>query len=123
MPPLFVIDSPIVNAWTDGTNITFTTGILRNMLNEDEMAGVLAHEMAHNMLHHMQADNGLSQVDMEAHADKMGAFLLLRSGFDICKARNFWSTMRSMKSGEQADIIDHPGYSYRYYALNMPWCE
>lgn len=123
MPPLKIIDSPIINAWTDGSNITFTTGILAVLDNEDEIAGVLAHEMAHNMLRHMWANNGLDQVDMEAHADKIGAFLLLRSGYDVCKARNFWDTLRHTEYGEQANIGDHPGYSFRYYALSMPWCR
>ena len=44
-----------LNAWADGTNVTVTSGMLRFLADGDELAVVLAHEIAHNALRHVQA--------------------------------------------------------------------
>lgn len=51
MPKVYVIDSPHPNAFATGRNpenaaVAATTGLL-NILNRDEIAGVMAHELAH----------------------------------------------------------------------------
>lgn len=51
MPKLFIIDSPGFNAFASGINektfaVTLTTGLI-NHLNEDEIEGVIAHELTH----------------------------------------------------------------------------
>jgi predicted Zn-dependent protease len=50
-------DGPIhpdsVNAWTDGSRIWITRGMIRFLRNDDELALVLAHELAHAKRGHM----------------------------------------------------------------------
>jgi predicted Zn-dependent protease len=42
-----------VNAWTDGENVWITRGMLRFLKNDDELAAVLGHEIAHAYRGHM----------------------------------------------------------------------
>ena len=44
-----------VNAWADGSNVTVTSAMLRFVTDNDELAAVLAHEIAHNALGHVKA--------------------------------------------------------------------
>lgn len=125
--PLQLEKDPVVNAWTDGDHITFTTGMLKFTENEDEIANILAHEMAHEMLKHVQDEGStvLSVTDREAHADKMGTYLLLRAGYNICTGKEIWKKLQQQGDGDYADTNEavHPSYAYRYYAEQMPWCN
>ena len=42
-----------VNAWADGSNVIVTSAMLRFVTDNDELAAVLAHEIAHNALGHV----------------------------------------------------------------------
>lgn len=51
MPKINIIDDPMLNAFASGIDkntytVTVTTGIM-NVLNDDELAGVIAHELTH----------------------------------------------------------------------------
>ena len=51
-----------INAWADGSNVTVTSAMLRFLVDNDELAAVLAHEIAHNALGHVQAQQQ-SRID------------------------------------------------------------
>jgi len=44
-----------INAWADGSNVTVTSAMMRFVVDNDELAAVLAHGIAHNALGHVQA--------------------------------------------------------------------
>jgi len=122
--PLVLLQDRIVNAWTDNENVFITTGLLSKLTNDDEIAFLLSHEMSHVMMYHLDPWNKILIVDKEAQADKMGTYLTLRAGYDICKGRNFWKILDHLDSGDIANPLwtDHPSNAYRYYANSMPWC-
>jgi hypothetical protein len=47
-----LVDSPMVNAFSDGTHIVITSGLLAFVRSPDELAWVLAHEVGHHALEH-----------------------------------------------------------------------
>ncbi|MEO1038551.1 MAG: M48 family metallopeptidase [Pseudomonadota bacterium] len=47
--------SPVVNAFADGERIVILEGLIDFALNDEEIAFILAHELAHNVERHVQA--------------------------------------------------------------------
>ena len=47
------IHPDVVNAWTDGKTVWVTRGMMRFLKSDDELASVMAHEMAHALRGHM----------------------------------------------------------------------
>lgn len=121
IPPLIITQDDTVNAWTDGVNVTITSGILETMTNKDEVALVLSHEIAH-AINNDVARTDQEQIIKEAHADKMGAFIMMRAGFDVCKGREVFMEFEKLY-GDTPLVGDHPGFAYRADQLNMPWCH
>lgn len=85
------------NAFADGTHVFLTTGLLAKLRNDDELAFLIAHEMAHNILGHatiMRSDavkRGIGRTfgrsgsvirGTERAADLLGGQLMLDAGFD-----------------------------------------
>lgn len=76
------------NAFADGRHVFLTTGVLAQLHNDDELAFLIAHEMAHNILGHaalmrsgtVGGRKGVRQI--ESAADRLGGTLMLDAGFD-----------------------------------------
>ena len=51
--PFYVLPDDVVNAGTDGRNVGVTRGMLRFVKNDDELAVVLGHELAHITRNHL----------------------------------------------------------------------
>lgn len=110
-----------VNAYSDGMRVLVTRGMMNFAATDEELAYVLAREMAHNVLKHAQRlrmtataagmiDNmirmrpdlstlvgtgGLKVVapEMDAAADKLALYLLVRAGYGIERAVPFWQRL------------------------------
>lgn len=118
--PVLLVRKDAVNAWADGTKIYITTGMLRFVENDEELALVIGHELAHNTRGHIEAKLGnqligailgalvtaASGVDVtnigahagghafsqefEAEADYVGVYHAGRAGYDLTEAASFW---------------------------------
>lgn len=128
--PLRIVVRDTVNAYNDGNQIVIFTGLAKTLKNDDEIALVLGHEIAHGMLGHL-SDNppltihqGMAQNDyiavLEGSADKMGAVYMIKAGYDICKGREIFKRWYL----EEGNFIgmNHPDNAYRYEELNLG-CE
>lgn len=119
--PAFLVMQESLNAYADGKAIAIFRGMLR-FANDNELAMVIGHELAHNFLGHVQAgqrNNALGTIAeiiaaskgvptqgilgaaialayspaFEAEADYVGLYVLARAGFDIKEAPKFWRRM------------------------------
>ncbi len=123
IPPLLILDSEIANAWTDGQIIVITTSMLNMFENDDQLAMVLAHEIAHFINKDVgRSDGEVLPNDIEAHADKLGAFIMMRAGFDECKGKEVFKVFKR-EFGDTATPVGHPDFAYRHDQLNLPMCS
>ena len=136
-----------VTAYADGHRILISRGMLNAAGNDDELAAVLAKEMAHNILSHasrmkMNAtvggiiDNlirmhpdmstmvGLSGVkpmtkEMDAMADRLSLYLLARAGYSVDNAVSFWERMASQYPATSLTAYTalHPATDFRLDAM------
>lgn len=122
IPPVMVVNLPIVNAYNTDKIIVIYQGIIDACENDDQLALIIGHEMAHSTLNHFLLMNGDAnfQTVLESQADKMGAYYIMRAGWDICKGRMFWRNMIR----QEGDYLgaDHPSLAYRLDQLNVG-CE
>lgn len=85
-----------LNAVADGAFVQLTTGVLQEAHDDDELAFIIAHEMAHNILGHRQRLNriGRSAANVRAaeiEADRLGLKLMQAAGYDPMAAARFWT--------------------------------
>jgi hypothetical protein len=127
MPKLLVITSTQINAYADPTNwqIGLYTGMLQYIKTKDELAAVLGHELGHIMMQHdiLNPNNDKDlQAVLEGNADKFAIYLMLRSGYDICQAKNLWERLR-VDNGDYEINTEHPNFSYRIWQLQFAFCQ
>lgn len=120
LPPLTVADTPMVNAWMTPDGMTVTTGMLNFLHNKDELAAVIGHEIGHFVLQHFEL-GGDSRIH-EANADKFGAFIMMRAGYDPCAIEGLWDRMTD-QFGDQILTDSHPGSAQRAYEMKFPMCH
>ena len=101
-----LIPSSRLNALADGRYVQVTTAIGEYVADDQELAAILAHEFAHNVLRHRA---GLDAAGVargffgnfgrsarliratEEEADRLSVYLLERAGYDPEAAVRFWS--------------------------------
>lgn len=124
IPPIRVEDSDVINAYNNGNEIVVYTGLIKEVQNDDELAMVIAHEISHTTLMHLQImkfyQKGWTADDqemLESMADKMGALYALKAGYNVCLGREIWKRFKE-KYGDYLGA-DHPDMAYRYDQLNV----
>jgi metalloendopeptidase OMA1, mitochondrial len=128
-----VIRSRQINAFClPGGKVVVYTQLLRLVENEDQLATVLSHEIAHALAHHSneritQEESGrvgwLFEMAFdrrqESEADHIGLFLMTFAGFDPDETVAFWQRMmQANRGGELPEILsNHPSDRRRMQQL------
>lgn len=126
------------DAWSDGTGVAITSGMLAETRSDDELATILGHELAHNVLHHRDRlhaagiGRGLaSRVGAKAAqvrrteeaADYVGLYLAARAGYDPAAAVAFWQRFGEAHGDGLLTDATHPGWRARVAALSAAAAE
>ena len=127
-----VLRSRKVNAFClPGGKVAVYTALLRVTENDDQLATVLSHEIAHALAHHTserlarEQNSGRSlrslafERGQESEADHIGVFLMTFAGYDPRQAVAFWQRMEEMTGGSGMPEIlsDHPSDERRIRQL------
>jgi beta-barrel assembly-enhancing protease len=85
-----------LNAYADGTYVKLTSSVAEYAADEGELAAIIAHEMAHNILEHQArldatGRNRANILATEIEADKLSVRLLAGAGYDPRVAARFWA--------------------------------
>lgn len=119
-----------------GGKVAVFTGLMPLAANDDQLATVMAHEIAHALAHHgsermarQKAEGGgfmglltgkAHDRDQESEADHIGLFLMTFAGYNPEQAVVFWERMRTASSGSSRPpeiLSDHPSDTRRIAQL------
>lgn len=146
--PTLLVRSPEINAAADGRVLAITTGLFELTHNDDELALILGHELAHNTLGHLKATEpkekpgGLLDafvratigtavakavtrpysIENEKEADYVGLYLMARAGYDITAAEAFWRRLNETTRATAVNLT-HPSGEERLRALQSAIAE
>lgn len=126
-----VFDKDDINAFClPGGKMVVFRGLLRVVQNNDQIATVLAHEIAHALAHHSservardEMNHGMLggiwsksfERSQEAEADHIGLFLMTFAGYNPDEAVRFWERMEQAggRQGIPEILSDHPSDAHR----------
>ena len=116
---LALVESDFVNGFSNGRQVAITTGAMRVFAWDDELAWIVAHEIAHNILSHAQnaklqimlnsflratvgtASSPVKNEELvvrEVQADYVGSYLMARAGYDLDAIWQVWERYGNAES-------------------------
>jgi hypothetical protein len=126
-----VVPSEKRSAKADGIYVQLTSALVAYTRTDDELAALVAHELAHNMLLHRQRlndagvdrdtpirsarDAQLFQLT-ELEADRLAIHLMKRAGYDPAAAVRLW-TRQSREPQGRRPSGSHPSWAVRIQAM------
>jgi len=102
-----------MNAWADGRTVTLTSAYVRYAARDEDLALIIGHELAHNVLRHPLEPSRAR----EREADRVGAYLAARAGYDLSGAADFWRRIGEDNWGARLGFLTHPSPSARSRAV------
>ena len=123
-----------LNARADGRRLFISTALAGFAENDDELAVILGHELAHHVLRHrawsetggaarqandeaLAAEGGAGGAEQQA--DRVGLYLLARAGFDPAVAAPFWPRFGESNWRVRFPQIGHASAGSRALALEQ----
>jgi hypothetical protein len=90
-----------------GDHFYVTSGFIRFAKTDDELALVVAHEIAHRLTD-MRVVPG---PQVEVQADRLGLYLAARAGYDVSVAPGFWDRVAREQPWTLSEDVEHYGWT------------
>ncbi len=123
---LVVLVDPRRNAFFDmeGSGTLLATSSLVRTISDEELAFVIAHELAHHIAGHSIADTDDEELaeQIEIEADRIALFLMARSGYDLNAARSLLTKIVMSESFEEGGAF-HPDVVKRLSSIEQTRAE
>ena len=101
--PVYVTKKLMLNAYADGSAITFSPVLCEALPGDEQLAIIVGHEIAHNLLGHYK--KGLAgRKDQEREADYYGLYLAAYAGYDISSAPELFRALDHATGGGSGNI-------------------
>ncbi|MEQ8369993.1 MAG: M48 family metallopeptidase [Alphaproteobacteria bacterium] len=150
--PAELLVSDEINAFADGQHIVVTTGMMNFLRDDTELATIVGHELAHNVMGHVEArqtnalgglffdllaaglgvntQGAFSQMaaqaysqDFELEADYVGLYALALAGYDYERAPNIWRQIAILNPDSITIGRSHPTTAERFIGLENTVAE
>lgn len=118
--------SSVVNAYATGKSISVTSGMMKFAKNDEELALVIGHELAHNTMNHVRKIvtntivSGMAKRyarPFESEADYVGLYYLVRAGYSAEDVEDMWRRMALTSPRHVARAKTHPTYPDRFLRI------
>ncbi len=118
--------TPTINAYATGKTIIVTSGMMKFVKNDEELAAIVGHELAHNELKHIRKTltnlvlSGFATRytrAFESEADYVGLYYTARAGYDIDGVEDIWRRLSRLSLRPIARAKTHPTFPDRYVRL------
>ena len=129
---LRLTQSPSINAFADGRNITFTSGMIDFVNSDDELALIFGHELAHNTMGHIPKSIGNFILSLggtrytrpfESEADYVGLYYSVRAGYSSNGVESFWQRLSAVAPKSIHLAKTHPTFPERYLRIRAAQAE
>lgn len=127
-----VVPSKALNAGADGDYVQLSSALAAYAADADELAAILAHELAHNILRHRarldeaRVSRGILKNfgrnarlirETEIEADRLSVRLMVNAGYDPAGAVRFWKRFGREHGHGIFASATHPGWRKRVATL------
>ena len=115
-----------INAYANGRDITMTSGMMNFVTNDDELALIIGHELAHNTMGHIRKviSNIIFSLGgtrytrpFESESDYVGMYYMVRAGYSPEGVEDFWRRLAVTNPKYVARAKTHPTYPNRYLSI------
>lgn len=124
--PVILFFSEDINGHYIDDEIWMTSGLLRHVGDDTQVAYILAHEMAHALQNDQNSGEPIDRSPaIEIEADRIGLIILARAGYDPEQLATFWAQQLNFLDGGQHDNESHPTLKKRAnnYALTLSYIQ
>jgi len=115
-----------INAYANSRNqVVILGGLMEFVESKDELAAVIGHEYAHQLLGHTQGGIPMTRSSFttspyrEHMSDILGAQLMKMAGYNPCAGITFWERMRGREINDVMSSGSHPNYGARIKTFKL----